>query len=85
MGIFFHIGQYVLWMGRVFQKPEKWSIYRRRIFDEIQLLGYASIGLVAIVSLFMGAVLTIQMAYNLESPLIPSYAVGLGVRDSLIL
>lgn len=85
MGIFFHIGQYVIWMSRVFQKPEKWSIYRKRIFDEVMLLGYASVGLVAIVSLFMGAVLTIQMAYNLESPLIPSYAVGLGVRDSLIL
>ncbi len=85
MRLFHHIGQYVIWMSRVFQKPEKWHIYRRRVFDEVQNLGYASLGLVAIVSTFMGAVLTIQMAYNLESPLIPSYAVGLGVRDSLIL
>lgn len=85
MGIFLHIGRYVLWMSRVFKKPEKWSIYRQRIFEEVQNLGYASIGLVAIVSSFMGAVLTIQLAYNLESPLIPLYTVGLGVRDSLIL
>ncbi|MFT4544984.1 MAG: phospholipid/cholesterol/gamma-HCH transport system permease protein [Bacteroidia bacterium] len=85
MGVFVHIGRYVLWMTRVFRKPEKWSVFRQRIFEEIQNVGYASIGLVAIVSAFMGAVLTIQLAYNIDSPLIPLYTVGLGVRDSLIL
>lgn len=85
MGIFIHIGRYVLWISRVFKKPEKWRIYRQRIFEEVQNIGYASIGLVSIVSAFMGAVLTIQLAYNIDSPLIPLYTVGLGVRDSLIL
>lgn len=85
MGLLEHIGRYVLWMSKVFRKPEKWSIYRQRIFEEVMSVGYDSIGLVAIVSTFMGAVLTIQLAYNLESPLIPIYTVGLGVRDSLIL
>jgi phospholipid/cholesterol/gamma-HCH transport system permease protein len=85
MNIFIHIGRYVLWMGRVFRRPEKWSIYRQRIFEEVQNIGYDSIGLVAMVSMFMGAVLTIQLAYNIVSPLIPTYTVGLGVRDSLIL
>ena len=72
-------------MSRVFKKPEKWSVYRKQIFHEIQAVGYASLGLVALVSLFMGAVLAIQLAYNIESPLIPMYTVGFGVRDSLIL
>jgi phospholipid/cholesterol/gamma-HCH transport system permease protein len=85
MGPLAHIGRYVIWMGRVFRKPEKWGIYRRRIFEEVQNVGYNSVGLVAIVSLFMGAVLTIQLAYNLSSPLIPLYTVGLGVRDSILL
>jgi phospholipid/cholesterol/gamma-HCH transport system permease protein len=85
MGVFVHIGRYVLWMTRVFKKPEKWSVFRQRIFEEVQNLGYASIGLVSIVSGFMGAVLTIQLAYNIDSPLIPTYTVGLGVRDSLLL
>ncbi len=85
MRLFFHIGQYVLWMGRVFRKPEKWRIYRQRIFEEVQNVGYASLGLVSIVSIFMGAVLAIQLAYNIDSPLIPMYTVGFGVRDSLIL
>ena len=72
-------------MSRVFKKPEKWSVYRKQIFHEIQAVGYASLGLVALVSLFMGAVLAIQLAYNIDSPLIPMYTVGFGVRDSLIL
>ena len=85
MGILIHIGRYVLWMSQVFRRPEKWRIYRQRLFEEIQNVGYASVGLVAIISSFMGAVLTIQLAYNIESPLIPLYTVGFGVRDSLIL
>jgi len=85
MGPLAHIGRYVIWMGGVFRKPEKWGIYRRRIFEEVQNVGYNSVALVAIVSLFMGAVLTIQLAYNLTSPLIPLYTVGLGVRDSILL
>lgn len=60
-------------------------MYRKQIFFEVQSIGYASLGLVALVSLFMGAVLAIQLAYNIESPLIPMYTVGFGVRDSLIL
>lgn len=85
MKLFFHIGQYVLWMGRVFRTPEKWRIFRQRVFEEVQNVGYASLGLVSIVSIFMGAVLAIQLAYNIDSPLIPMYTVGFGVRDSLIL
>lgn len=80
-----HIGRYLLWMGRVFRRPEKMRIYRIRIFEEVVAVGYNSVGLVALVSLFMGAVLTLQLAYNLESPLIPTYTVGLGVRDSILL
>lgn len=60
-------------------------MFRKQIFHEVQSIGYDSIGLVALVSLFMGAVLAIQLAYNIESPLIPMYTVGFGVRDSLIL
>lgn len=80
-----HIGRYILWMGRVFHRPEKMRIYRIRIFEEVVAVGYNSVGLVALVSLFMGAVLTLQLAYNLESPFIPIYTVGLGVRDSVLL
>jgi phospholipid/cholesterol/gamma-HCH transport system permease protein len=85
MNIFFHFGRYFMLMKRTFGKPEKISIYRDRIFDEINLLGIGSLGIVAIISVFMGAVITIQSAFNFESPLIPLYAVGVAVRDSMIL
>lgn len=60
-------------------------MFRARIMEEVISIGYASVGIVALVSLFMGAVLTLQMAYNVTSPFIPKYTVGLGVRDSMIL
>jgi len=85
MGIVYQFGRYYKLIGRAFGKPEKWSIYRKRIFLEIDNLGIGSLGIVAIISLFMGAVVTIQMAYNIESPLIPVYAVGVAARDGLIL
>lgn len=85
MNLFFHFGRYFILMNRAFSKPEKWSIYRKRVFEEINSLGVGSLGIVAIISIFMGAVITIQSAFNFESPLIPLYAVGVAVRDSMIL
>lgn len=72
-------------MKRTFGKPEKFSVYMGRIFEEMNILGIGSLGIVAIISIFMGAVITIQSAFNFESPLIPIYAVGVAVRDSMIL
>jgi phospholipid/cholesterol/gamma-HCH transport system permease protein len=85
MKIFFHFGRYFILIKRAFGKPEKISIYINRIFEEMNLLGVGSLGIVAIISVFMGAVITIQSAFNFESPLIPLYAVGVAVRDSMIL
>jgi phospholipid/cholesterol/gamma-HCH transport system permease protein len=85
MRVFYHFGKYYLFIKRAFGKPEKFSIYIDRIFEEINILGIGSLGIVAIISVFMGAVITIQSAFNFESPLIPLYAVGVAVRDSMIL
>jgi phospholipid/cholesterol/gamma-HCH transport system permease protein len=72
-------------MRRVFARPEKFSMYFRQIVYEINSLGIGSLGLIAIISVFMGGVITIQSAYNFTSPLIPLYAVGLGTRESIVL
>jgi len=85
MRLFYHLGHYYLLMSQVFTKPEKLSIYRRRIIDEIYSLGIGSVGIVSIISLFMGAAITIQAAFGFESPWIPLYAVGVTTRDSIIL
>ena len=85
MNIFFHFGRYYMLVKRAFAKPEKFSIYINRIVEEINILGLGSLGIVAIISVFMGAVITIQSAFNFVNPLIPLYAVGVAVRDSMIL
>lgn len=81
----YHIGNYFLLLKRVFSKPQKFSVYYRQILIEIDSLGIGSLGLIAIISVFMGGVITIQSAYNFNSPFIPLYAIGLGTRESIVL
>ena len=56
--VFGLIGRYFMLMGKVFSRPEKAGIYRRRIVYEMEALGVDSIGLTAIISVFIGAVIT---------------------------
>ena len=79
------IGRYVLLMGKVFSRPEKFSIYYRRTINEIDALGLNSIPLVAIISVFIGAVITLQMALTLESPFIPKFMIGYATRETMFL
>ena len=72
-------------MVKVFAKPQKNYIYYRQIVREIESLGINSLGIVLIISVFMGAVITLQTAYNFENPIIPLYLIGLTARDSMIL
>lgn len=72
-------------LAKVFARPEKTKIYFRQIIREIDKLGINSLGIVIIISVFMGAVITLQSSYNLENPMIPLYLVGLTARDSMIL
>jgi phospholipid/cholesterol/gamma-HCH transport system permease protein len=85
MSLPFHIGRYFVFLVRVFARPEKQRLYLRNILTEIWNLGIGSIGIVAIISIFIGAVITLQTAYNITSPLFPLYLIGLGARDSMIL
>ncbi len=85
MNLLYHIGNYFLLMKRVFSKPEKASVFFRLFIREVEMLGINSLGIVIIISAFMGAVITLQTAYNIESPFIPDYLIGLTARDSMIL
>lgn len=85
MNFLYHAGQYFILMSKVFARPEKGKIYYRQTIREIMNLGVNSVGIVVIISTFMGAVITLQTAYNTENPLFPTYLIGLGCRDSLIL
>ncbi len=84
MKIFLLIGEYLILMRRVFRRPEKRSIFMTQLLHEMDKLGIDSLGIVAIISVFMGAVAAIQTAYSIDGPLIPLYTVGFTVRTSII-
>jgi len=69
----------------MFTRPEKWSVYWNRTMDEIIQLGIKSLGIVIIMSFFMGSVLVIQTATAIDSPLLPRYTVGFTLKQSMIL
>ena len=78
-------GEYALFMRRVFTRPDRLKESLKRYVVEISKLGVDSIPLVIIISLFIGAVIAIQMQINFSNPLLPSYTVGLATRDVLLL
>jgi phospholipid/cholesterol/gamma-HCH transport system permease protein len=82
---FTSIGRYWLFIKGLFIKPEKFVVYYRQIMHELVSIGVGAMGIVALTSVFMGAVITIQSAYNLVNPMVPLYAVGIVARDSIIL
>jgi phospholipid/cholesterol/gamma-HCH transport system permease protein len=85
MKFFFHVGRYFLLLSKVFSKPERHKIYIRQLFHEIETLGVNTVGIVVIISVFIGAIMTIQFAYALANPLYPNTLIGLGTRDTLLL
>jgi len=78
-------GRYFLLLKKVFSRPEKPYVYYKQTMHELVYLGFYSVGIVSIISFFMGAVITLQTAYNTENPIYPTYLIGLGCRDSIIL
>jgi phospholipid/cholesterol/gamma-HCH transport system permease protein len=85
LSIFHHIGKYFLLLGRVFKKPDNFKLIRKQILHEMVSLGIGSLGLIAIISMFMGAVVTLQTASNMSNPLLPGYLIGYATRESFIL
>ena len=78
-------GLYLSMLGNVFSRPENSKIYLKRIIDEMIKIGVNSLTIVSIISLFMGAVVTIQTGLQLDNPFIPKYLIGYATRESLIL
>ncbi|MCX6259000.1 MAG: ABC transporter permease [Bacteroidia bacterium] len=85
MGFIYHIGKYFLMLKKTLAKPESTKIYFNQIIKELDKLGLSSVGIVVIISFFIGAVITIQTGYNISTPFIPRYIIGMITRDSIIL
>ena len=78
-------GRYCIFIRKVFFLPDRWRSFFSRTLAEITKLGVDSIPLVIVISLFIGAVITIQMQLNVMSPLIPAYSVGMASREIILL
>ncbi len=85
MKYFSEIGTYFLMLGQVFRRPTKSSVMRELIFKEIEELILNSLGIVIFISFFVGGVVSIQTALNMNNPLIPEMLVGYATRQSVIL
>ena len=72
-------------MRRVISKPEKYKVFWNQLLLEIEKVGLNSLGIVIVISFFVGGVVSMQTAFNMDNPLLPFYLVGYASRDSLIL
>ena len=85
MNIFTRLGEFLLMLKGMFTKPENWRIYWKELMHQCVELGIGSLGIVSIVSLFIGAVSTLQTSYQFVSPIISKSVIAQIVRDSVIL
>jgi phospholipid/cholesterol/gamma-HCH transport system permease protein len=79
------IGKYFIFLGHLFVNTESFKTYYRLILDECVSVGIGSVFLVALVSTFMGAVTTVQTAFNMVTPLVPDYVISQVVREMTVL
>lgn len=72
-------------MARVFHIPDRQRMFWRQFSRELEKQGLQSLPIVIVISLFIGAILTIQAKINTENPFLPTYIVGLLTRETLLL
>ena len=80
-----HIGKYFMMLRQVFKRPQKWKVFRETFFREVEDLGLKSLGIIMFISFFIGGVVAIQTALNVDSPFIPKYLIGFATKRSMIL
>jgi len=85
MKVLEHIGNYFLMLQKIFGKFTKWSVLKKLIFREIDVLILGSLGIVSFISFFVGGVVSIQTALNMENPFLPRNLIGFATRQSVIL
>ncbi|MBX7162855.1 MAG: ABC transporter permease [Saprospiraceae bacterium] len=85
MKAIFHVGRYLLMLQQTFKKPENWSMYWKETMRQMNSIGIGSLVIVAIISIFIGAVTAVQFSYQMAGSLIPRYYIGYIVRDMTII
>ena len=79
------VGEYFIFLRKVFSRPEKWSIFFKKLLFEMGAMGIGSMLIVSIVSIAMGSVITMQTAMQIESSWIPTWTVGFVSRTSIVM
>ena len=79
------IGKYFMMLKQVFKKPQRGRVFYEALFKEIEELGLKSLGIIMFISFFIGGVIALQTALNLESPFIPKSLIGFAAKRSIIL
>ena len=78
-------GRYIMLMGRTFSVPERMRMFLKQYVKEMAQLGVDSIGIVLLISFFIGAVICIQMKLNIQSPWMPRWVSGYTTREIMLL
>ena len=78
-------GRYLMLMGRTFSRPERMRMFFKQYVKEMAQLGVNSIGIVLLISFFIGAVICIQMKLNIQSPWMPRWVNGYTTREIMLL
>ncbi len=79
------IGEYFILLGRVFRMPDKQRMFWRQFAKELDKLGTQSVPIDLIISIFIGAIMTMQIKLDMANPLLPRYTVGVVTRDTMLL
>ncbi len=79
------LGNYILLMGKTFTRPRRWRMFFKQYLTEMSQLGINSIGIVLLISFFIGAVICIQIKLNIQSPWMPRFVTGYTTREIMIL
>ena len=85
MVILREIGKYILLMKGMFTRPENFKMYWKEFMHQCSEIGIGSLGIVTIISFFIGAVSAVQTAYQMTSPFLPLSLISQIVRDTVIL
>ena len=85
LNLFYHFGNFILWQGQIYKKPENNNMYYKETIRQMYDIGIGSLPIVFLISIFIGAVTAVQFYYQMAGTLIPAYYIGYIVRDMTII
>jgi phospholipid/cholesterol/gamma-HCH transport system permease protein len=85
MSFFSHLGKYFIMLKGMISKPENSKLYWKEFMHQCSEIGIGSLGIVCIISIFMGAVSALQTAYQITSPFVSKLIIAQIIRDTVIL